>query len=285
MNRHLIISLLTALVSLTAKASEDTDSLKIIRPVTSAYTIEAGSAKITDTYLSPLKYTGETFAFGYERFQAMKFNPEKWIMQLRIYAGLDYTESPAQNVNMWGFGLSASWDMMRRYTVTDGLKLAAGGITSLNLGALYSTRNGNNPTSAKASWNVGLTGMATYSLKIKSLPITLRYQPTLPLAGTFFATEYDQLYYEIYRGDTKGIMHFSHPFNYFQFDNVLTADIRFGSTALRIGYHGIITSTKAHHIVCNMSTHSLFIGISGEWISLHSSKKITDDTKIISAYY
>ena len=77
MNRHLIISLLTALVSLTAKASEDTDSLRIIRPVTSAYTIEAGSAKITDTYLSPLKYTGETFAFGYERFQAMKFNPEK----------------------------------------------------------------------------------------------------------------------------------------------------------------------------------------------------------------
>ena len=80
-------------------------------------------------------------------------------------------------------------------------------------------------------------------------------------------------------------MHFSHPFNYFQLDNVLTADIRFGSTALRIGYHGMITSTKAHHIVCNMSTHSLVIGISGEWISLHSSKKITDDTKIISAYY
>ncbi len=285
MKNTAIATILILFCSLAAFAQDDVKTESVLRPVTSAYTLEAGGANITDTYLSPLKYKGMTAAFGYERFQAMKFCPEKWIMQLKLYAGLDYTDNPAKNVNIWGFGINTSWGMMRRYEVMSGLKLAVGGVTNLSLGALCSTRNGNNPVSAKAAWNVGITGMATYSLKLKSLPITLRYQPTLPLTGLFFATEYDQLYYEIYRGDSKGVVHYAHPFNYFQLDNLITADFRFGGTALRIGYHGIITSTKAHHIVCNMSTHSFVIGLSGEWITLSSRKSISDDTKIISAYY
>ena len=261
--------------------------MEIVRPVVSAYTLETGSSHITDTYLSPLKYTGLSAAIGYERCQAMKFCPEKWVMQLRLTAGMDYTDNPAKNVNIMGFGLSSTWGMIRKFRNVwqEGLHIYAGGSTSLNLGALYSTRNGNNPVSAKASWTVNATAMATFSLKIKSLPITLRYQPTIPICGIFFSPEYDQLYYEIYKGNTSRIVNFAQPFSYFYMDNLLTADLRLGGTTLRLGYHGTILSTEVHHIVCNMSSHNFLIGIANEWVTLSPHKKISDSAKVISSIY
>ena len=178
----IFISIFAALVAMAATAQTDTENVEIVRPVASAYTLEVGSSHITDTYLSPLKYNGLSAAVGYERSQAMKFCPEKWGMQLRRTAGMDYTDNPAKNVNIWGFGLASTWGMMRKFRNVwqEGLHIYAGGSTSLNLGALYSTRNGNNPVSAKASWTVNATAMAVYSLKIKSLPVTLRYHHTPP---------------------------------------------------------------------------------------------------------
>lgn len=280
-------SIIAALAAIYTSAQTDTTKMEIVRPVVSAYTLETGSSHITDTYLSPLKYTGLSAAIGYERCQAMKFCPEKWVMQLRLTAGMDYTDNPAKNVNIMGFGLSSTWGMMRKFrnVCQEGLHIYAGGSTSLNLGALYSTRNGNNPVSAKASWTVNATAMATFALKIKSLPITLRYQPTIPICGIFFSPEYDQLYYEIYKGNTSRIVNFAQPFSYFYMDNLLTADLRLGGTTLRLGYHGTILSTEVHHIVCNMSSHNFLIGIANEWVTLSPRKKISDSAKVISSIY
>ena len=280
-------SIIAALAAIYTSAQTDTTKMEIVRPVVSAYTLETGSSHITDTYLSPLKYTGLSAAIGYERCQAMKFCPEKWVMQLRLTAGMDYTDNPAKNVNIMGFGLSSTWGMIRKFRNVwqEGLHIYAGGSTSLNLGALYSTRNGNNPVSAKASWTVNATAMATFSLKIKSLPITLRYQPTIPICGIFFSPEYDQLYYEIYKGNTSRIVNFAQPFSYFYMDNLLTADLRLGGTTLRLGYHGTILSTEVHHIVCNMSSHNFLIGIANEWVTLSPRKKISDSAKVISSIY
>lgn len=284
---RIIFSIIAALAAIFASAQTDTTKMEIVRPVVSAYTLETGSSHITDTYLSPLKYTGLSAAIGYERCQAMKFCPEKWVMQLRLTAGMDYTDNPAKNVNIMGFGLSSTWGMIRKFRNVwqEGLHIYAGGSTSLNLGALYSTRNGNNPVSAKASWTVNATAMATFSLKIKSLPITLRYQPTIPICGIFFSPEYDQLYYEIYKGNTSRIVNFAQPFSYFYMDNLLTADLRLGGTTLRLGYHGTILSTEVHHIVCNMSSHNFLIGIANEWVTLSPHKKISDSAKVISSIY
>ena len=284
---RIFFSIIAALAAIFASAQTDTTKMEIVRPVVSAYTLETGSSHITDTYLSPLKYTGLSAAIGYERCQAMKFCPEKWVMQLRLTAGMDYTDNPAKNVNIMGFGLSSTWGMMRKFRNVwqEGLHIYAGGSTSLNLGALYSTRNGNNPVSAKASWTVNATAMATFALKIKSLPITLRYQPTIPICGIFFSPEYDQLYYEIYKGNTSRIVNFAQPFSYFYMDNLLTADLRLGGTTLRLGYHGTILSTEVHHIVCNMSSHNFLIGIANEWVTLSPHKKISDSSKVISSIY
>ena len=186
---------------------------------------------------------------------------------------------------MWYGGVDASWGMMHRWQVAKGVTLAAGGSTTLDLGCRYSMRNGNNPASARAAWTVNATGYAAWNFNIGSLPVTLCYQPTLPVIGAFFAPEYGQLYYEMYLGNWDGLAHAAHWGNYFEMENVITADLRFSATSLRIGYRNSILSTHINNITTRMSTHGIVLGLTHEWVSLSSRKKLDSDARIISALY
>lgn len=255
----------------------------ILRPVTSSFMLETGSSHLADTYLTPLHYRGWHTAVRYDRRQAMGFNPQHWTMQLRLGIGVDGAENPAKNATMYSAIIDASWAMMWRHTIPAGVTLGVGPGTSINAGALYLSRNGNNPASAKASWTVDATGFASWSTKIWKIPLTLRYQPTLPLTGVFFSPDYGELYYQIYLGDHKGLVHAAWPGNYFMLDNMLTADLHFGNTSLRVGYHNNIFSSKVNDIVSQAITHSIVIGVTTEWISLRPNSK-SINAKIISIY-
>ena len=281
---RLFIVIICLIMSVALWASEDD---KTLRPVAAAYTLEVGSSHLSDTYLTPLKYGGQSFALGYERMQAMRFSPERWVMQLTGRLELNRALNPAHNATMWDLGLELQWGMMRRWSVdgVSGLQLYAGGATTLDVGALYLSRNGNNPVSAKAAWTVGLTGAAVYNFKISRLPVCLRYQPVLPVTGAFFSPDYGELYYEIYLGNRDNLAHAAWFGNYFRLNNLLTADLRLGSTNLRLGYRGDILSTKENNIVTRRITHTLIIGVSGEWLSLPRSGRISSNAKIISSVY
>lgn len=283
MHRILLSAILAIAAVFTSAAGDSTGN--VLRPVLSSYTVEIGSSHIADTYLSPLRYNGWSAAFAYERMQAMKFAPEKWIMSLGFEAGVERTLNQSGNATIWSAGLTGRWGMMKRITALGPVNIAAGGSTSLNIGALYTSRNGNNPVAAKASWTVNATAMAWYNLKIKGLPVTLRWQPTLPLTGCFFSQQYGELYYEIYLGDRSNLAHMAWPSNYFALDNLLTADIRFGATALRIGYHSSALSTKVNNITTRMISNSFVIGVAGEWLSLSTDRRISNDARIISTIY
>ena len=257
------------------------------RPVTSAFTIGIGPARLADTYLTPLHYRGTTYAFDYERFQAMRFNPSRWIMRLNINAAYNEARNPARNAVMRNPDLRASWGMLWRTDISavSGLRIAAGGETGIDLGVSYLARNGNNPVSVRAAWSAGVTGMALYNLSIGRLPVTLRYQASLPLAGIFFSPAYGELFYEISLGNRSGLVHGSWPGNRFTMDNLVTADLRFGATALRIGYCGRILTARACNIVTRAFTHAFTIGIAGEWISLRPERRESPEVTIIQAYY
>ena len=257
------------------------------RPVTSAYTVEAGSSHISDTYLTPLRYEGWHAAIDYERFQAMRFDPGHWIMRLNVNTAVDRASNPAHNATMWNAGVSASWAMMRRWTLpwSPGLRAAVGGITGIEAGALYLARNGNNPVSARAAWTIGVTAMATWSTRVWGVPITLRYQPSVPLTGVFFAPDYGELYYEISLGNRSGLVHAAWPGNRFVMQNLVTVDLRFGATALRVGYSGRILSGKVNGIVTRTVTHAVTVGVSGEWLSINPGHPGNTGTPDISAFY
>lgn len=265
----------------SARASEP----ETARPVTAAYTLEVGSARLTDTYLTPLRYTGWHTALAYERYQAMKFSPERFTMSLSGSLGLDRTENPARNATMWGLLLRLDWSMMRRWRPIDCLTLAAGGGIGVEAGVLYNSRNGNNPASAKGAATLNLTGFAAWRTRLLGVPLTVTYRPTLPLTGAFFTPEYGELYYEIYLGDRQGLAHAAWPGNYFDLSQRLTVDFHLGSTAIRAGYSGRIFSSKANDIVTNIFTHAFIIGVSGDWLSVDPRKPRPADTRLIPATY
>lgn len=281
------VALLSVLLAAIMPLYADDGEAVTLRPVAAAYTVEIGSSHICDTYLTPLKYSGLRTALSYERMQSMAFSPEKWVMQLRGTLSLDHDENPARNATMWSLGLDLSWGMMHKWHVrsVDGLQLWAGGNVAVGAGALYLSRNGNNPVAAKAAVTVGLTGAAVYNFKVSRLPVTLRYQPTLPVTGLFFSPDYGELYYEIYLGNRSGLVHGAWWGNYFRLDNLLTADLRFGSTSLRLGYRCDIRSSKANNIVSRDVSHAFVVGVSGEWLSVPRSGTISPKAKIISAIY
>lgn len=260
-------------------------SQETIRPVTSAYMLESGAADITNTYLSPLRYSGWNMSLGYERMQAMRARPENLVMRLTASLNLDRTENPAKNAEMWRLTGEFSWGMMRRYRLPHNITAAVGGSTSLDLGCIYSTRNGNNPVAVEAAWTVNITGYAAWNTRLWNCPVTLRYQPTIPVTGVFFSPQYGELFYEIYLGDTSGLAHAAWWGNYFRMENLLTADFRFGATALRIGLRNNILSTSVNHITTRIVTTSAVVGVSGEWMSINPSKGLSRDAKIISALY
>lgn len=256
-----------------------------VRPVFAAYTVEAGSARLADTYLAPVTYRGYHLGLDYLRYQAMKFDPEAWTMRLHFNLAFDNAENGAQNARMLSGILSADWGMMRKFRPRTDLTLAAGGYAAFEAGCLYNNRNGNNPASAKGAATLGLTGFAAWRTRAWRLPITLTWQPMLPVAGAFFSPDYGELYYEIYLGDDSGLVHFAWPGNYFRLDNLLTADLHLGDTNLRVGYSGRIFSSKVNDIVTHIYTHSFCIGVSGEWISVNPRKGLPAKARMVNALY
>ncbi len=281
-------TIVLSLAATAAVAQNDSAAVEILRPVTSAYSIEVGSSHLTDTYLTPLNYDGWTAAMSYERLQAPRFNPAGAIMQLRGRLSVDRDQNPARNATMWGLDLNVDWGVLWRLKssrLPRGLALSGGINTGIDLGALYLARNGNNPVTAKAAWTVGISAMAVYNFRLGALPLTLRYQPSLPLTGVFFSPDYGELYYEIYLGNRSGLVHCAWPGNYFRLDNLVTLDLRFKGATLRLGYHNEVYSGKVSNIVSGHTVHSFVVGLANEWISLSPRRKLSDDAKIISAIY
>ncbi len=282
---HRLLALLAvALAGVTASAQDDA-SPDPIRPVVSAYMFNIGGAKLVNTYLTPIKYSGVDFGFAYERMQAMKFNPERWVMRLEASIDMNKTENPVRNADMWRLVGDVSWGMTYRWRLPYGITVAAGGSSGLDLGCMYNPRNGNNPVAVEAAWTVNASGYATWQTKVWNLPVTLKYQTAIPVAGVFFSPDYGELFYEIYLGNHNGLAHFAWWGSYFRMDNLLTADIHFGATALRIGFRNDILSTKVNNIVTRAVTYSAVIGVAGEWMSLNPYKRPDSKARVISALY
>lgn len=265
----------------------DSVVVKPVRPVMSSFMVDVGGASVLDTYLSPVRYEGVNMRLGYERMKAMKFNPEKWVKQLEV--GVDYvpSENPAQTRIIHTLMLDAKWGMMHRWrdVAVSRLQLFAGGSTQLHGGALYAPANSNNVVSVKLGWDLAFSGMAVYNCKIGRMPVTFRYQATLPLVGVLYSLDYGENYYEMYVGNYAGLVHFGWPGNHFSMTNLVTADMHFGNTTLRVGYRGVTETSWVNNLNTQIFRHSFVLGIGGEWIGIKSGTDLSEKARIISAIY
>ena len=257
-----------------------------LRPVNSVWMFEAGSSHLGDTYLSPLKYTGWNAALQYERMQAMKFSPERWNMQWRAGVEVNGADNPAGNATMYYLNASLSWGMMRKMSLPWGIGAGAGGFAGVNLGCVYNGRNGNNPASAKADATVGVTAYLFRRFRLGRLPVMVKWQTQMPLAGAFFSPEYDELYYEIYLGNRRNLVHMAWPGNFFRWDNLVTAGFEFGGTQLTAGMRSRVYSTGVNNINTRIFSWAFVLGVGGDWMSLSRGRGgCSDDTRgIVYAY-
>ena len=111
--RLCLTALLAAWVCCAAHCQEPETEVK--RPVTSSFMLEAGASSILDTYLSPIKNTGAHVRLEYERLQAMRFNPENWLMQLDAGVDYDNVTNPVGNHTEHSLMADFRWGMMRRW--------------------------------------------------------------------------------------------------------------------------------------------------------------------------
>ena len=276
MKRLTLLSILLLSIAIAPMA-------QVIRPIAGSYMLQFGSSQLEDTYLTPLKYKGTRFGLACECSQAMKFSPENWIMRFDLDLNFAYDKNPAKTATMVDLFLTADWNMMRRWRLPYSLSAGVGGGPQLTVGALYRISSGNNPVSAKVSATLNATGFVAWNCKLGRLPITLRYQATLPVIGAFFSPDYGELYYQIYLGDRKRLVHPAVWGKYFFLDNLVTADLHLGNVSLRLGYRGRIFSSKVSGIISNDFSHSLVIGVTTDWITL-GQRSTAPQGEIIRAY-
>lgn len=284
-NLRIIAAFFVAVMAVISAKASDADSIAVERPVYAAYTIEAGSAHLAQTYLSPLRYSGTGVALAYERMQAMRFDPQRWVMRLdgRL-TGACTRNNPARNSNLWDIDLELGWSMARRFAA-GAFHFYAGGNTRVDAGMLYLPRNGNNPIAAKASWSIGVSAGAVWHTKVAGKQVFLRYWGEMPLGGIFFSPDYGEPYYEIYLGNRSGLVRGAWPGNFFRLRNLLTADVVLGRTIVRVGYRVNVSSVKAAGIVSRDISHMAVFGLASEWVSLAPGRTPDRFAKIISAMY
>ena len=173
----------------------------------SVFMVDVGYASVHDSYLTPITYDGLDLGLSIEATRP--FRSTQWLWQLQVGADYNYVENNAKNNDLHKLMGDISFNMQRcwRGVLTPKLNLSAGPMVQLRAGIVYDAVNSNNPVTVRAHANVGATGMAWLDTRLGRLPVTLRYQAQLPVAGVFFAPEYDESYYEIYLGNHKNLAH------------------------------------------------------------------------------
>ena len=259
----LFLCLLLATLSLQAQEAV-TDTT---RHVTRATLYGVGFTNVFDTYLSPQKYKGIDFRISRESNRMTRLLEGNVSRQTFFQADFGYTHNKVDNNNT--FSALANWNYGLHYhfPITPNFRLLAGGVVDLNGGFVYNLRNGNNPAQARAYINLDASGMAIWDVKIKQLPIRLRYQLNLPLAGMMFMPNYGQSYYEIFSlGNYSGVVNFTSLHNQPSLRQMLTADLPIGRMKMRLAYIWDAQQAKVNEIKMHTYSHVFMVGVVKEFL-------------------
>lgn len=270
--------LLIWLCGSVALAQNDTILLaKPLWAVNKTTSIGYGSASVYDSYLSPLEYKGNSYAFLHERVSRTHFLDNKLIKQQQFSLNLTSSENPAKNAT--AYSVIGEYRLGAHYPVWEKgrFRLRAGGVWNLGGGVIYNERNSNNPASAKVYTNLNVSVQSF--LRWKSL--LLRWQLDTPVAGVFFTPEYGQSYYEISLGNYPNAVHFASVHNQRAVLSYFSADFPLSNWTIRLGLQSSFYQTSANNLVSHLYTHNILIGLVSE--SLNLSGKKLKKTKIFKS--
>lgn len=254
------------------------------RPITGLYALETGRRNVLATYLSPLHYTGKSLGVYGAWSKAMPFSPQHAIMHFDTEFSLSSLLNPQKTAGMIGMSGSFNWGMSWRTHLPYQVQVTAGGAIGIEGGAYYLLRNGNNPVEAIADVALSIRASVSKPFKIGRLPILLRDEISLPSLGVFFSPQYGETYYEIYLGNHKDLFHAGWWGNNFRIDNLLSATLDFGRTAMTVGYRFNAYTQWASHLNTKIFTHSFVIGVIPGGIGMKKKKVSVPSERVYSIY-
>ncbi len=96
-------------------AAAEPDSTAVVRSVSNAVMLNAGSTRNLDTYLSPIRYQGAHIAIAYQHLRATRFRPQSWVNQVNTTFGYDNIDNLVGNNTMHFLLLDIDWSMQHRW--------------------------------------------------------------------------------------------------------------------------------------------------------------------------
>lgn len=283
--KALVLLLLTAgtgAAELHAQEATPETNTRKERPVFVSTSLLAGRGTLHDSYLSISHYKGSEWGLMHERLRVLPYGKDQWVMRHRIDASASNAYGISSNGQLITAMLDYSYGQLYTLRFPCGLTWRTGGEIELSGGALYNPRNSNNPAAAKVNLSLGFSEMLTYTLHLGRLPVTLRYQLSLPVVSLFFSPGFGESYYEIfYLGNRAGIVKCGSWHNRFDMNNLFTVEIPIGRAALRIGYDNRIRSSRVNHLDYFHYSNAFVIGVATSITRLKNSQGATP----LSAYY
>lgn len=231
------------------------------RPVTSIYCIEIGGSRDLSTYLSPLYYTGQDYTFSGSWTKSFQRWSDRCVM--RFEAGVTFQNmlNPAKTAAMYSATGRFNWGLLWRHRFSHTWQMTLGPMIDVYGGALYQTRNGNNPASALAAAGLDIDASLSYRFRIGRLPVEVADELRIPSLSGFFNPGYGESYYEIYLGNHKDLAHFGWWGNAFGIDNLLSIKLNFGKTGMLIGYRFDLRTFKANNLETQLMRNAFVIGV------------------------
>lgn len=243
------------------------------RPVISTYNLEIGGMRALSTYLSPLYYDGVDFALSGSWTKAFNYSPERMLMRFEANVEVMNLYNPTHTARTLGAFANFNWGLAARWRFAEYWQASVGGMLDLYGGALYLTRNSNNPVSAIASTSLDLSASLSYRFDIGRLPVVVSDEVRIPTISGFFSPGYGEPYYEIYLGNHSRLAHFGWWGNAFGIDNLLSFKLDFGRTAMQIGYRLNLRTFWANNLNTQLLRNAFVIGVIPNGLGLKKKKQ------------
>jgi hypothetical protein len=221
-----------------------------------------GTTDVYDTYLSPQAYRGIDFRIARESTRMTKWWNGKLSRQTFFQADFGYTHNHADNNNTFSGLANWNYGLHYNFRITPHFRLLAGSLLDLNGGFVYNLRNGNNPASARAYINLDASGAAIWDFRIRSYPITLRYQLNVPLLGAMFSPHYGQSYYEIFViGNAGGVVQVTSLHNNPSLRQLLSADFPLFHATMRLAWIWDAQQSAVNGLRTHTYSHAFMVGV------------------------
>lgn len=243
---------------------------EVVRPVTMSVSLGAGHGSVRNTYLSPLLYSGSSLGIEMQRWRMQRnLHWSNWQQaDLTLSLGTDrgvHSDQMAGRLR-YRYGVLHTWRTSSPWVCS------IGPYAGVDAGFDYSlkTGGGNNPATARATANVGATGMVSYRFVRPALQgMKFRLQVSAPLLGMALQPDYGASYYEaFYLQNTDHILHLTSLHNQQDASLQLSFDVPLAivpicrrlDSVVRLGAGYNVETMRINHVVTRHDRFEFVIG-------------------------